>query len=76
MTTANELKEDVTRLMHEMLDACRRSTEAKTPEALEARHEAIARYIEKHRQWFALTMPELDYDEVYGSPVASRHEPR
>jgi hypothetical protein len=61
-----EKNEEVTRRMHDMLEACAAWKAEQTPERFKAWREATDRYIAAHREWFALAMPGVDYDSVYG----------
>lgn len=66
MMELEEKTQEVTRLLHEMLAACKGYVANPTDEGFRAWRAATAAYIAKHREWFALAMPDLDYDTVYG----------
>lgn len=64
-----ELSRELDALSARMLDACEAFVFTRTAAAFEAWTTVNAEYVEKHRRWWALAMPDVPYESVFGAPA-------
>jgi len=64
-----EVNAELDRLREEFLAAAERYVRERNVEAFDAWRKVQRRYQAVHREWWALTSPDVDYDSVFGAEV-------